>query len=174
MQLFNIQESKTKYRVFFDELETNNLVKIAGDDISIRNLQLCSYLEKVLPSSFEECRQKRIMVLNIVNDRPYITALVLLQDINTDFIQPKEKNHFFKVTQITFNSGSAFKNWLLDRDYTYRIISISPKHVKVIVFNMKEFDEMTLAQLGAKINTICNLAEYVFMQTAYKLEKCFE
>lgn len=172
MQLYTMG-SDTKYRVFFNELETNNLVKILGDDISIRNLQLCSYIENKLPELFDICNKKRIMVLNIYNDRPYITAIVLLQDIDADFLKPKEKNHFFKVTQVSFENGSAFKKWLLDKEYLYKIINISPKDVKVIIFNMKESDEMTLAQVGAKINTVCNLAKYIIIETAGKLEKCF-
>ena len=48
MQLYQA-ETDTKYRVFFNELETNNLEKIMGDDISIRNVQLCAYLEDTLP-----------------------------------------------------------------------------------------------------------------------------
>ena len=54
MQLYQA-ETDTKYRVFFNELETNNLEKIMGDDISIRNVQLCAYLEDTLPKAFSEC-----------------------------------------------------------------------------------------------------------------------
>ena len=68
MQLYQA-ETDTKYRVFFNELETNNLEKIMGDDISIRNVQLCAYLEDTLPKAFSECIGKRVMVLNIYNER---------------------------------------------------------------------------------------------------------
>ena len=42
----------------FNELETNNLEKILGDDISVKNLQLCSYIEETLPKFFNECNGK--------------------------------------------------------------------------------------------------------------------
>jgi hypothetical protein len=166
--------SDTKFRVFFSELETNNLIKILGDNISIRNIQLCSFIEEMLPKLFEECANKRVMVLNINNDRPYITAVVLLQDINASFMKPKEKNHFFKVTKVTFENGNAFKKWLLGKDYLYKVVHISKNKVKVALFNMRQDDEMTLAQVGAKINNIGNIAQYILVETAYKLEKCFE
>ena len=101
MQLYQA-ETDTKYRVFFNELETNNLEKIMGDDISIRNVQLCAYLEDTLPKAFSECIGKRVMVLNIYNERPYITAVVLLQDIDISFAKPKDKKCMLKATNISF------------------------------------------------------------------------
>lgn len=173
MQLY-ATESKTKYRVYFNELETNNLIKILGDDINKRNIQLCNFIEKTLPRIFNECKNKRIMVLDIVNNSQNIKAIVLLQDINIDFLKPKEKNHYFKITQVNFKDGYVFKNWLINTQYSYKIISVSPRNVKVIIFNMTESDEMNLSQVDAEIDDICNIAKYFFVHTAYKLEKCFK
>lgn len=173
MQLYNT-ENNTKFRVFFNELETNNLEKILGDNISIRNIQLCAYLEETLPKIFSECTGKRVMVLNIYNERPYITALILTQDININFNKPKEKNCKLKLTNISFSNANTFKKWLYDKNYYYKIIDITNNKIKVAVFNMSKKDEMALAQVDARINSTGNIAKYIFLETAYKLEKCFE
>ena len=172
MQLYQA-ETDTKYRVFFNELETNNLEKIMGDDISIRNVQLCAYLEDTLPKAFSECIGKRVMVLNIYNERPYITAVVLLQDIDISFAKPKDKKWMLKATNISFCDGNAFKKWLLDKDYNYKIISLKRNKVKVVIFNMTSKDEMNLADSDAKINATGNIAKYILLETMYRLEKCF-
>lgn len=172
MQLYNT-DSNTKFRIFFNELETNNLEKILGDDISVRNLQLCSYIEETLPKVFNECNGKRVMVLNVYNDRPYITALVLIQDINVEFPKPKEKSCLLKATNISFSDGKTFKKWLYDKNYFYKIINVTSNKIKVVVFNMSKKDEMDLAQVDARINATGNIAKYIYLETAYKLEKCF-
>ena len=54
MQLFTMG-SDTKYRVFFNELESKNIVKSLGkNNISIRNIDLCSYIEKALPELYKD------------------------------------------------------------------------------------------------------------------------
>ena len=163
---------RTKYRIYFNELETNNLIKILGNNISIRNIQLCSYIEKILPKNFDICNNKRIMVLNIFNNALNISADVLLQDINVEFLKPKEKFHYFKITQITFKDGYVFKNWLLQNKYSYKIIDVAHNNnVKVLIYNMTENDEMHLSEIGAEIEESCNMAKYLILHTADKLEK---
>lgn len=162
----------TKYRIYFTELETNNLIKILGDNISIRNIQLCSYIEKTLPKNFDICNNKRIMVLNIFNNALNISADVLLQDINVEFLKPKEKFHYFKITKINFKDGYVFKNWLLGKNYSYKIVDVAHNNnVKVLIYNMTENDEMNLSEIGAEIEESCNIAKYFIVHTAYKLEK---
>ena len=175
MQLFTMG-SNTKYRVFFNELESNNIVKSLGKkNVSIRNIDLCSYIETVLPILFNECKNKRVMVLNICHDRPYISAIVLVQDIDAKFPTPKEKKHLLKVTKVSFTDGNAFKDWLLDKDYSYKVVYVSRNNkVKVAIFNMRESDEMKLAQYGAKIVTVYDVLRYMLSETMYKLEKCFQ
>ena len=131
--------------------------------------------EKRLPKIFEECSNKRVMVLNIQNDDRYITALVLLQDINASFIKPKEKNSLFKATQITFQNAKSFKKWLLNRKrvYTYKITDNTSKSVKVVIFNMSKLDELSVSEVGAQINNVCSIAKYILLETAEKFEKCF-
>ena len=46
--------------------------------------------------------------------------------------------------------------------------------VKVAIFNMRESDEMKLAQYGAKIVTVYDVLRYMLSETMYKLEKCFQ
>lgn len=176
MQLYNDFNSKDKFKVIFDEVETSNMKRSLGDsNISIRNLVLCYYIEKRLPKIFEECSNKRVMVLNIQNDDRYITALVLLQDINASFIKPKEKNSLFKATQITFQNAKSFKKWLLNRKrvYTYKITDNTSKSVKVVIFNMSKLDELSVSEVGAQINNVCSIAKYILLETAEKFEKCF-
>lgn len=175
MQLFNMG-STTKFRVFLNELETHNIEKSLGsDNISIRNIRLCEYIEKTVPNLFEEFSHKRVMVLNICHDRPYISAIVLVQDIDAKFPTPKEKRHLLKVTKVSFTDGNAFKDWLLDKDYAYKVVYVSKNNkVKVAIFNMRESDEMDLAKYGAKINTVYDIIRYMLSETMYKLEKCFQ
>ena len=175
MQLFNMG-SETKFRVFFNELETHNIEKSLGsENISIRNITLCEHIEKIVPSLFEEFSHKRVMVLNICHDRPYISAIVLVQDIDAKFPTPKEKKHLLKVTKVSFTDGNAFKDWLLDKDYSYKVVYVSRNNkVKVAIFNMRESDEMKLAQYGAKIVTVYDVLRYMLSETMYKLEKCFQ
>ncbi len=175
MQLFTMG-SDTKYRVFFNELESKNIVKSLGkNNISIRNIDLCSYIEKALPELFKECSNKRVMVLNILNDGPYISAVVLVQDINAVFPNPKEKKHLVKVTKVIFEDGNAFKEWLLDKDYSYKVVYVTSKNkVKVAIFNMKVADEMSLAKYGAEINSVGDILSFMLIETKYKLEKCFQ
>ena len=175
MQLFTMGPN-TKYRVFFNELESNNIVKSLGKkNVSIRNIDLCSYIETVLPILFNECKNKRVMVLNIYNDRPYISAVVLVQDVNALFPTPKEKHHLIKVTKVVFENGSDFKSWLLDKKYSYKVVYVNSKNkVKVAIFNMKVADEMNLAQYGAEINSVSDILSFMLIETKYKLEKCFQ
>lgn len=175
MQLFNMG-SDIKYRIFFNELETHNIEKSLGkDNISIRNTRLCAHIEKNAPKLFEEFKNKRVMVLNICHDRPYISAVVLVQDIDAKFPTPKEKKHLIKVTKVSFTDGSAFKDWLLDKDYSYKVVYVSKNNkVKVAIFNMRESDEMNLAQYGAEINTVYDIISYMLSETMYKLERCFQ
>ena len=111
------------------------------------------------------------MVLNIYNERPYITAVVLLQDIDISFAKPKDKKWMLKATNISFCDGNAFKKWLLDKDYNYKIISVKRNKVKVVIFNMTSKDEMNLADSDAKINATGNIAKYILLETMYRLEK---
>lgn len=175
MQLFNMG-SETKFRVFFNELESHNIEKSLGSEsISIRNITLCEHIEKIVPSLFEEFSHKRVMVLNICNERPYISAIVLVQDIDAKFPTPKEKKHLLKVTKVSFTDGNTFKDWLLDKDYSYKVVYVSRNNkIKVAIFNMKESDEMTLAQYGAKIVNVYDILRYMLSETMYKLEKCFQ
>ena len=175
MQLFNMG-SETKFRVFFNELESHNIEKSLGsENISIRNITLCEHIEKIVPSLFEEFSHKRVMVLNICNERPYISAIVLVQYIDAKFPTPKEKKHLLKVTKVSFTDGNTFKDWLLDKDYSYKVVYVSRNNkIKVAIFNMKESDEMTLAQYGAKIVNVYDILRYMLSETMYKLEKCFQ
>ena len=176
MQLYNDYNSKDKFKVIFNEIETSNIKHSLGDsNISIRNLVLCYYIEKRLPKLFGECSNKRVMVLNIQNDDRYITALVLLQDITAGFIKPKEKSNLFRVTEVTFENGKAFKKWLLNskKEYAYKITEVTSRSVKVIIFNMSKFDELSVSEVGAQINIVCSIAKYILLETAEKLEKCF-
>ena len=134
MQLFNMG-SETKFRVFFNELESHNIEKSLGSEsISIRNITLCEHIEKIVPSLFEEFSHKRVMVLNICNERPYISAIVLVQDIDAKFPTPKEKKHLLKVTKVSFpykenitntSGGGGNQIYLeceVDEDVTYTVI----------------------------------------------------
>ena len=49
--------SSEKLRVFFDDVESNNMKKAFKGNISIRNINLCYFIEKTLPK-FEECKGK--------------------------------------------------------------------------------------------------------------------
>ncbi len=172
MQLFTTNCANT-FRLYFDEIETNNLQKALNDKISIRNLDLCYYIEQSLPRLFKEFKNKRVMVLNIFNDRPNINAIVLVQDIKAQFVKPKEKASLFKVSEVHFDDIEACNNWLKDKDYVYKIISKKTKDVKVIILNMSKVDQMQLAEFNGQIYTVCNIAKYILIQTADKLEKCF-
>ena len=92
--------SSEKLRVFFDDVESNNMKKAFKGNISIRNINLCYFIEKTLPK-FEECKGKRVMVLNIKNDES-VNALVLVQDVDEQFAIPKEKSYWFKRSEISF------------------------------------------------------------------------
>lgn len=173
MQLYTT-ESKTKYRILFDSSDAMSLGEIFKN-ISIRNIELCSYIEERLPKVFDECKRKRVMVLNIVDQRPSsIMVLILVQDIKTHFPKPQEKKHYFKVTELSFYHIDTFNKWISNKSYTYKIIENSQEQVKVIVFNMSQGDEMELFEANVKITTICNIVKYFLSQTASKLEKCLE
>lgn len=101
--------SEEKLRVFFDDVESNNIKKAFKGNISIRNVNLCYFIENTLPK-FKECNGKRVMVLNIQNDTS-VNALVLLQDIDEQFNIPKEKSYWFKISEISFEDGKSFKEW---------------------------------------------------------------
>ena len=173
MQLYRVNaNSKNKFKVIFNEIETNNIKQSLGDrNISVRNLFLCYYIEKRLPEIFKECSNKRVMVLNIENDERYITALVLLQNMSLGFNKPKERNGLLKVTQVTFKDNNMFKNWLINTNYAYRITDIKAK--KVIIFNMSKYDEIAVSEFGARINRVCSITKYILLETAEKFEKCF-
>ena len=57
MQLCHMM-SDNKYRVYFNEKESKNIRLTLGNDISIRNVSLCYYIEKTLPNCFDvECEK---------------------------------------------------------------------------------------------------------------------
>ncbi len=173
MQLYST-ESDTKFKVIFNSTDAISLGKIFKN-ISIRNIQLCSYIEERLPKIFEECKGKRIMVLNIIDERPNcIVILFMIQDIDAKFPKPQEKKHYFKVTELSFYDIDTLKEWINNKDYTYKIIEDSPKDIRVVIFNMSQRDEMELFEANVRINTVCNIAKYFILQTASKLEKCLE
>ncbi len=173
MQLYKT-ESKTKYKVLFDSSDAMSLGEIFKN-ISIRNIELCAYIEERLPKVFDECKRKRVMVLNIVDQRPStIMVMVLVQDIKASFPKPHEKRHYFKVTELSFYNIDTLNEWISKKNYTYKIIENSHQQVKVIIFNMSQKDEMELFEANVKINTVCNIAKYFILQTAIKLEKCLE
>ena len=161
--------SEEKLRVFFDDVESNNIKKAFKGNISIRNVNLCYFIENTLPK-FKECSGKRVMVLNIQNDTS-VNALVLLQDIDEQFDIPKEKSYWFKISEISFEDGKSFKEWYKDKNYTYKIKEVNDKEVKVLVYNMKAQDELSLCLYRGKINFTCNIIEYIFLQTVDILNK---
>ena len=161
--------SEEKLRVYFDDIESNNIKKTFKDNINIRNVNLCYFIEKTLPN-FEECKGKRVMVLNIQDDTS-VNALVVLQDIDESFDVPKDKNYWFKVSEISFKDGKSFKEWHKDKKYTYKIKEVNDSEVKVLVYNMKVQDELSLYLYSGKINLRCSIVEYIFLQTADKLNK---
>lgn len=163
--------SDSKYRVYFSERETNNIRKTLGNDISIRNVSLCYYIERVLPSCFEQCVGKRIMVTNIYAQDKYISATVLLQDIQFEFSRPKDKNYWFKITEVSFEDGKSFKKWLKGKRYAYKILEITSKKVKVILFNVNVQDELLISLSGGQINRVCSVIEYAFLATANKFKE---
>lgn len=173
MQLYTT-ESKAKYKILFDSSDAMSLGEIFKN-ISIRNIELCSYIEERLPKVFDECKRKRVMVLNIVDQRPSsIMVLVLVQDIKAHFPKPQEKRHYFKVTELSLYNIDTFNEWISNKNYTYKIIQNSSGQIKAIIFNMSRKDEMELFDANIKITAICNIAKYFLLQTANKLEKCLE
>ena len=163
--------SDSKYRVYFNERETNNIRKILGNDISIRNVSLCYYIEKVLPLNFQECVGKRVMVTNVYAQDKYISATVLLQDIEFEFSQPKDKNYRFKITEVSFDNGRSFKDWLKDKRYAYKILEVTTKKVRVILFNVNVQDELLISLSGGQINRVCSIIEYALFATANKFKE---
>ena len=161
--------SEEKLRVFFDDVESNNIKKAFKGNISIRNINLCYFIEKTLPK-FEECKGKRVMVLNIKNDES-VNALVLVQDVDEQFAIPKEKSYWFKISEISFENGKNFKEWYKGKDYTYKIKEVNDKEVKILIYNTKAQDELSLCLYGGKINFTCNIIEYIFLQTVDILNK---
>ena len=105
------------------------------------------------------------MVLNLKNDES-VNALVLVQDVDEQFAIPKEKSYWFKISEISFESGKNFKEWYKGKDYTYKI-----KEVKILIYNTKAQDELSLCLYGGKINFTCNIIEYIFLQTVDILNK---
>lgn len=163
--------SDSKYRVYFSERETNNIKKILGNDISIRNISLCYYIERVLPMTFKECFGKRVMVTNIYAQDKYLSATVLLQDIEFEFSQPKDKTSLFKVTEVSFENGRSFKEWLKGKRYAYKILEITSKRIKVILFNVNVQDELLISLSGGQINRVCSIIEYALFATANKFKE---
>ncbi len=161
--------SEEKLRVYFDDVESNNIKKAFKGNISIRNVNLCYFIENTLPH-FKECKGKRVMVLNIQDDAS-VNALVILQDIDESFDVPKDKNYWFKVSEISFKDGKSFKRWHKDKKYAYKIKEVTDKEVKVLVYNMKPQDELSLYLYDGKINLTCNIIEYIFLQTTDMLNK---
>lgn len=172
MQLYNMM-SDNRYRILFNERESDNLRKTLGSEISIRNISLCYYIEKVLPSRFEECKGKRVMVTNIYSQDNYITATVLLQDIRFEFSRPKDKTYKFKVTEVSFENGRSFKNWLKGKKYAYKILEVTSKKVKVVLFNVNLQDELLISLDGGKINKACGIVEYMLLTAANKVKEQF-
>ena len=163
--------SDSKYRVYFSERETNNIRKILGSDISIRNVSLCYYIERVLPITFQECVGKRVMVTNIYAQDKYISATVLLQDIELEFNQPKDKNYWFKITEVSFENGRSFKEWLKGKRYAYKILEVTSKKIRVILFNVNLQDELLISLSGGQVNRVCSVIEYAFLATANKFKE---
>lgn len=161
--------SEKKLRVYFNDIESNNIKKTFKNNINIRNVNLCYFIENTLPH-FEECKGKRVMVLNIQNDAS-VSALVVLQDIDESFDVPKEKNYKFKISEISFKDGKSFKEWQKNKKYIYKIKEVNDSEVKVLVYNMKTQDELSLYLYGGTINLTCNIIEYIFLQTADILNK---
>lgn len=170
MQLCHMM-SDTKYRLYFNETETENIRLTLGKNISIRNVALCYYIENVLPSYFEQCNGKRIMVTNIYDEDKYINATVLLQDIDLEFSKPKDKSYKFKITEVSFKDGKSFKNWLKGKNYAYKIIEITSGKVKVVLFNVSVQDELSISLSGGKINRVCSIIEYMILFTADKVKE---
>lgn len=164
-------ELASKYRVYFNDIETNNIKKALNDDISIRNINLCYYIEHELPKEYEDLKDKSIMVLNIFYDGRYISALILIQNIKLDFKKPKQPNTMFKVTAAIFKRKDDFDKWIKGKDYGYKVLSTSTNSFNVILFNVKAYDEMSLSRYGAQIEKRCGIVEYIIYKAADKIKE---
>lgn len=114
------------------------------------------------------------MVIDISDNNSYIVADILLQDIDIEFEKPKNKMTFLKLTNVSFPNGSEFKKWLKGKRYLYKIIEVLPNKIKVVLFNLSLYDEMELSQYAGRVNATGDVFKYIYLETAYKLEKCFE
>lgn len=111
------------------------------------------------------------MVTNIFNDCDYISATVILQNIGLEFSKPKDKNYKFKITEVSFENGKSFKSWLKGKKYAYKIIEVTSKKVKVILFNVNVQDELLISLSGGQINRVCSIIEYILLTTANKFKE---
>lgn len=171
MQLYQT-EKREKFRLYFNEKESNNMAKALEGDISIRNLELCHFIETVLPQKFKECKGKRVMVMNVYYDMSNISAVVFLQDVAMAFPEPKEKFGFIKITDISFESKNSFDEWMEDKNYLYKVKkNTNNKKYEVIVFNMRTEDELDLSENDGYIEKKCGVIEYIIFLFIQKIRK---
>jgi len=167
MKIFQSNENDRRHNVFFNELETSNLKKIFGkENINIENICLCSYIERYLKKHYKEhTEDKRVMVTDITSNENFISAQVTLQDINLPFKIVKEKNNFLKVTEIVFESNTDLEKFK-SKGYKCRIIEGKKEKTTMIIFNMKQSEEIKIARYNGRIVYTCNVLEYILF---YKL-----
>lgn len=58
--------NKDKFNVLFNEKETENIKALLHTPIDCRNTKLCYCIEQALPTSFDEFKVKRPMIMDIV------------------------------------------------------------------------------------------------------------
>lgn len=172
MQLYNTM-SEVKYRLCFEEKETENIEKALKGDLNIQNEQLCYFLENLLPKCYEQFKNKRGMITEINPNVGYMCATILLQDIDIAFKKPEEEINFFNVTKVSFADKESFENWKKDKNYKYKIKKSDGEKYEVVIYSMDVQDELNLLLISAFIEKKYNIFEYMFENVANSIKEKF-
>lgn len=146
------------YNIVIDGLEAYNIVRICDDEnVSIKNIDLCYYIEEEGIKLFKDSKNTRIVIMGInleYNERlePVITATAIHQNIDIQFPKPKDKFEYIRATTVEFKDEEALKKWLESEsieNYSRPKRDIFGIQVKVLNLSVKQ--EFSLASYGGKI-----------------------
>lgn len=169
MQLYKTK-FESRFTVHFNELETENLRTIIND-ISIKNIELCYYLEKIIAKEYGRFYGKRIMIMNIYSDTFHIVVDILIQNENIAFAKPKCKKNTLNVTRIKFNDEKEFLKWNDRHKYKYTVKARRNDFLEVLIYQVSKEDEINLAFQNIKIEQSINIFAYIIFSIIDILKK---
>ncbi len=159
-KILNIYETQNKMicRVMLEKQETENMEYILNHNLNIANLELCYFFEQLLPKKFEVFKDKRVMIMDISKNGSYLNVIVMVQNVDIEFQEPKHKKHLFTLSTVVFENEEEKNRW--KQDIVNNNIKIRYKEEGLMV-NLKNTSVQELLNIvvnyNVKVKKIVNI-----------------